>query len=84
LFFLLIWLAPAIFLGGVGFTKQSKVVTNADGSQDYTVSSFANSLYMTALTLLPSRLMDDGQLLLELFIVLAISRQANRAAANTF
>jgi len=70
---LLILLVPGVSLAEVGLPAV-KVVTNADGSQDYTVS-LQILFIMTALTLLPAALMMMTSFT-RIIVVLAILRQA--------
>lgn len=70
---LLMLVSPAISWAEVGLPAV-KVVTNADGSQDYTVS-LQILFIMTALTLLPAALMMMTAFT-RIIIVLAILRQA--------
>jgi len=70
---LLILLIPGVSLAEVGLPAV-KVVTNADGSQDYTVS-LQILFIMTALTLLPAALMMMTSFT-RIIVVLAILRQA--------
>ncbi len=72
-FLLLVLISPAISWAEVGLPAV-KVVTNADGSQDYTVS-LQILFIMTALTLLPAALMMMTAFT-RIIIVLAILRQA--------
>ncbi|ETI58227.1 flagellar type III secretion system pore protein FliP [Marinomonas profundimaris] len=72
-FLLLLLLSPAMSWAEVGLPAV-KVVTNADGSQDYTVS-LQILFIMTALTLLPAALMMMTAFT-RIIVVLAILRQA--------
>ena len=73
LFLLCLLLVPGVSFAEVGLPAV-KVITNADGSQDYTVS-LQILFIMTALTLLPAALMMMTSFT-RIIVVLAILRQA--------